>query len=108
MLNHQTSNNNSESIISNNKASLNKKNPDLNQTLKQEIENSFNSKKISIPLDWETAEVLRVLAEYQNITFLEAIKKAIATEVYLLKERKAGAKVLLHQEDETWHELTFK
>lgn len=116
MLNHQTSNNNSKSIISNNetlsikthKASPNNEIPNLDRTLKQEIEKSFNFKKISISLDWETLEVLEVLANHQNISVSEAIKKAIATEVYLLKEREAGAKVLLHQKDKTWHEIIFK
>ena len=70
--------------------------------------NSLKSgKRMTIQLPQDTSEFLEWLANEQNISQVEAIRKAIATEYYLQKEIKQGAKVLV-QTQETVKEIVFR
>jgi hypothetical protein len=66
------------------------------------------TKRMSISLSGDTAELLEFLAESQGISQNEAIRRAIATEVYFTKERQDGSKVLLQKPDKEIREVVFR
>ncbi len=63
---------------------------------------------MSIGLSGETVELLEFLADNQGISQNEAIRRAIATDVYFLKERLEGSKVLLQKPDKEIREVLFR
>lgn len=67
-----------------------------------------STKRMSISLSGETIELLEFLAESQGISQNEAIRRAIATDVYFLKERLEGSKVLLQKPDKEIREVLFR
>lgn len=67
-----------------------------------------NTKRMSIGLSGETVELLEFLAQSQGISQNEAIRRAIATDVYFLKERLEGSKVLLQKPDKEIREVLFR
>jgi hypothetical protein len=62
------------------------------------------TKRMSISLSGDTAELL----ESQGISQNEAIRRAIATDVYFTKERQEGSKVLLQKPDKEIREVVFR
>jgi hypothetical protein len=71
--------------------------------------NAINTaKRMSISLTGDATEMLKFLAESQGITQNEALRKAIATEAYLLQERQKGSKVLLQKSDNEIREVIFR
>jgi Ribbon-helix-helix protein, copG family len=66
------------------------------------------TKQMSISLSGDTAELLEFLAASQGISQNEAIRRAIATDVYFIKERQAGSKVLLQKPDKEIREVIFR
>ncbi len=64
-------------------------------------------KRMTIQLPKDTAEFLEWLAQEQDISQVEAIRKAIATEYYFQKEIKQGAKVLVQNQDQI-KEIIFR
>jgi hypothetical protein len=66
------------------------------------------TKRMSISLSGDTAELLEFLAESQGISQNEAIRRAIATDVYFTKERQDGSKVLLQKPDKEIREVVFR
>jgi Ribbon-helix-helix protein, copG family len=67
-----------------------------------------STKRMSIGLSGETVELLEFLAQSQGISQNEAIRRAIATDVYFLKERLEGSKVLLQKPDKEIREVLFR
>ncbi len=67
-----------------------------------------STKRMSIGLSGETVELLEFLADTQGISQNEAIRRAIATDVYFLKERLEGSKVLLQKPDKEIREVLFR
>ena len=67
-----------------------------------------NGKRMSVTLLQDEAEMLEWLAKEQGITQKEAIRKAIALEAYLYKERKAGSKLLFYTNDGKVREVIFR
>jgi hypothetical protein len=67
-----------------------------------------NTKRMSISLSGDIVELLEFLAERQGISQNEAIRRAIATDVYFLKERLEGAKVLIQKSDKEIREVVFR
>jgi hypothetical protein len=67
-----------------------------------------STKRMSIGLSGETVELLEFLAQSQGISQNEAIRRAIATDVYFLKERLEGSKVLLQKSDKEIREVLFR
>jgi Ribbon-helix-helix protein, copG family len=67
-----------------------------------------STKRMSIGLSGETVELLEFLADSQGISQNEAIRRAIATDVYFLKERLEGSKVLLQKPDKEIREVVFR
>lgn len=67
-----------------------------------------SGKRLSISLSDDAARLLEFLAESQGITQNEALRKAIATEAYLLEERMQGTKVLLQKSDKEIREVLFR
>jgi hypothetical protein len=67
-----------------------------------------STKRMSIGLSGETVELLEFLADSQGISQNEAIRRAIATDVYFLKERLEGSKVLLQKPDKEIREVLFR
>lgn len=67
-----------------------------------------NVKRMSISLSADIARMLEFLAKSQAISQNEALRKAIATEAYLLEERMQGTKVLLQKPDKEVREVLFR
>lgn len=67
-----------------------------------------NTKRMSISLSGDIVELLEFLAERQGISQNEAIRRAIATDVYFLKERLEGAKILIQKPDKEIREVLFR
>ena len=67
-----------------------------------------STKRMSIGLSGETVELLEFLAQSQGISQTEAIRRAIATDVYFLKERLDGSKVLLQKSNKEIREVLFR
>ncbi|MBD2124565.1 CopG family transcriptional regulator [Trichocoleus sp. FACHB-262] len=65
-------------------------------------------KRMSVSLPGDVAQLLESLAETQGISQNEALRKAIATEAYLLQERLQGSKVLLQKPDKEIREVIFR
>ena len=65
-------------------------------------------KRMSVSLSGDIARMLEFLAESQGISQNEALRKAIATEAYLLQERLQGTKVLLQHPDTQVREVLFR
>lgn len=70
--------------------------------------NTTSVKRISVSLSADAAQLLEYLAQTQGITQNEALRKAIATEAYLLKEMKEGSKILLQKPDKEIREVVFR
>lgn len=66
------------------------------------------TKRMSISLSGDAARLLDFLAESQGISQNEALRRAIATEAYLLEERLNGSKVLLQKSDKEIREVIFR
>jgi hypothetical protein len=69
---------------------------------------SSNSKRMSVTLSQDAAAALEWMATEQGITQKEAIRKTIALEAYLCKERKAGSKILFYSSDGQVREVIFR
>jgi hypothetical protein len=67
-----------------------------------------SNQRISIGLSGETVELLKFLAQSQDISQNEALRRAIATDVYFLKERLEGSKILLQKPDKELREVIFR
>ncbi|QJB47221.1 ribbon-helix-helix protein, CopG family [Dolichospermum flos-aquae] len=74
----------------------------------EQASNAPNIKRMSISLSADVAAMLTFLAESQGISQNEALRKAIATEAYLLQERQQGTKVLLQRPDKEIREVLFR
>jgi len=75
----------------------------------KDFSNANNTvKRMSISLSGDAARMLEFLAEAQGITQNEALRKAIATEAYLLQERMQGSKVLLQKPSQDIREVVFR
>lgn len=66
------------------------------------------AKRMSVALSQDEAEILEWLAAEQGITQKEALRKAIALEAYLYKERKVGSKILFRTTDGDVREVLFR
>ncbi|HEY9798722.1 MAG TPA: ribbon-helix-helix protein, CopG family [Leptolyngbyaceae cyanobacterium] len=75
---------------------------------KEQTSNASSVKRMSISLSGDIARLLEFLAESQGISQNEALRKAIATEAYLLQERQQGTKVLLQKPDKEIREVLFR
>lgn len=69
---------------------------------------NLKTKRMSITLTGEAIEHLEFLSNSQGITQNEALKKAIATEVYIRKHTMLGVKVLLQNPDGEIREVVFR
>ena len=70
--------------------------------------NSNTGKRMSINLSSDVAKWLESIAQEQNISQSEALRRAIATEKYLLDERSKGSKILLQKSDKEIREVIFR
>jgi metal-responsive CopG/Arc/MetJ family transcriptional regulator len=70
--------------------------------------NSNTGKRMSINLSSDVAKWLQAIADEQNISQSEALRRAIATEKYLLDERSKGSKILLQKSDKEIREVVFR
>ena len=77
-------------------------------TSKENAARAPSAKRMSISLTGDAVKFLEFLAESQGISQNEALRKAIATEFYLLEERLKGSKVLLQRADEEIREVIFR
>jgi len=66
------------------------------------------SKRMSVTLPIDVAEMLEFLATSQGISQNEALRKAIATEAYFQKEIKQGSTVLIMNSDKSMKEVVFR
>jgi len=65
-------------------------------------------KRMSITLTGNSIEHLEFLSNSQGITQNEALKKAIATEVYIRKHVMIGSKILLQDPNGEIREVVFR
>lgn len=65
------------------------------------------SVRTTISLSSDAVDKLDWLAEHQAISRNDAIRRAIATEVYIREELQKGSKILVRKEDKSIHELVF-
>lgn len=65
-------------------------------------------KRISVTLAPDTVDRLKKLASDKGITFTEALRRAVGTEIYLQNEIQKGGKVLIQKSDNTLREVTFR
>jgi hypothetical protein len=65
-------------------------------------------KRMSISLSADAVQMLEYIAKSQGLTQNEALRKAIATEAYLLREMAQGSKVLLQKADKEVREVVFR
>ena len=66
------------------------------------------AKRMSITLTGDAIQHLEFLSSTQSITQNEALKKAIATEVYIRKHVMLGVKILLQNPDGEIREVVFR
>lgn len=66
------------------------------------------TKRMSVTLSEEPAAALEWLAATQGISQVEALRRAIATEEFLMREKKAGSKVLLLNPQKEVREVLFR
>jgi hypothetical protein len=66
------------------------------------------TKRRSLNLFSDTVEFLEYLAEEQGISDNEAIRRAIATEAYFLKERRNNSKILIQDANGDVREVVFR
>lgn len=77
-------------------------------TDRKDFSNATNTKRMSISLAGDAAQMLEYLATSQCITQNEALRKSIATEAYLRQEMVQGTKVLLQKPDGEIREVVFR
>jgi predicted transcriptional regulator len=65
-------------------------------------------RKVTVNLPEETVETLRSLAKERNITYTEALKRAIENEKFLHDEQERGTAVLLESPDRPTREVIFR
>ena len=76
--------------------------------VKASTESTSSSKRMSISLSDDVSHLLDFIANSQGISKNEALRKAIATESYLLQERQQGSKILLQRKDKEIREVLFR
>ena len=64
--------------------------------------------KVSINLPIDTLDAIRRIAEHQNLTMTDAIRRAVATESYIEDEIKNGGMILVKKPDGTYKEVVFR
>jgi hypothetical protein len=69
---------------------------------------STNTKRMSVSLAGDAAQLLDFLSKSQGITQNEALRKAIATEAYIRQEIGQGTKVLLQKPNGDIREVVFR
>lgn len=74
------------------------------------MSNKINSEneKTSVTLSQDEAQTLEWLATEQGVTRKEALRRAIATEVYFYKERKVKSKIVFYTKDGKIKEALFR
>ena len=65
-------------------------------------------RRISVTLLGDSANALDYIAESQNITPNDAVRKAILLEEFFLKEQALGGKVLIEKANGTIREVVFR
>jgi hypothetical protein len=72
------------------------------------IERLSQPRRISVTLLGDSAGALDYIAESQNITPNDAVRKAILLEEFFLKEQALGGKVLIEKANGTIREVVFR
>jgi hypothetical protein len=72
------------------------------------IERLSPPRRISVTLLGDSANALDYIAESQNITPNDAVRKAILLEEFFLKEQALGGKVLIEKANGTTREVVFR
>jgi ABC-type uncharacterized transport system substrate-binding protein len=66
------------------------------------------AKRITVSLSPDTVAKLQKIAEAKGITFTEALRQSVATEIYLQSEIENGGKILVQKKDNTLREIVFR
>jgi hypothetical protein len=66
------------------------------------------NKRFSLNVSSDIADLVEYLTTRQSITANEAIRRAIVTEAYLLKERENGGVLLIQKPDKEVREIVFR
>jgi predicted transcriptional regulator len=78
------------------------------KTAKQASDSSTSTKRMTVVLPADTAEMLELLSEVQSISLNEAIRRAISTEAYIQTEIRKKSRVLIETERGETKELVFR
>jgi hypothetical protein len=68
----------------------------------------MKTNNMTVFLSGDASDLLTTLAQDQGINLEEAFRKAIATEDYLYRARKEGAKVLILTPNKEVREILFR
>jgi hypothetical protein len=66
------------------------------------------NKRFSLNASADIADLVEYLSTSQSVTANEAIRRAIVTEAYLLKERENGGVLLIQKPDKEVREIVFR
>lgn len=66
------------------------------------------SVKLCISLPEQVMNALKEVAVSQGVTMTEAIRRAIGTEKFLMKEKEKGGKVLIEDKEKNLRELVLR
>lgn len=66
------------------------------------------SVKISANLSKSVVQALKDMAEDQNISMTEALRRSISTEKFLLDTIKRKGKILIEEEDKTMRQVLIR
>jgi len=77
------------------------------EQLKSKVKNS-DLKRMTIALPPESAKLVELLSGLQDVSQIEAIKRAISTEAFIQREVKKGSRILVQTSDDQIKELVFR
>ncbi|MBT9317744.1 ribbon-helix-helix domain-containing protein [Leptothoe spongobia] len=74
----------------------------------REVPTVPGTKRLTVVLPPETAEMLESLSAMQSITLNETIRRAISTEALIQREVRKGADILIETQDGRTKQLIFR
>lgn len=72
------------------------------------MKNSDAAKRMTVSLSLESSKLLDLLSELQEVSQVEAIRRAISTEAFVQREIRKGGKILVEDTDGKTKELVFR
>ena len=76
--------------------------------IKEQSATQDKLKRVSLSLPLDTIEKIDQIASLHGITMTDAIRRAIATEVYIDSEIQENSKILIQKSDNSLIEVVFR